>query len=171
MSVIQIRIPHFYHPVDLFCPEPEYEGTINLRGEEVGLLLDLDEVSWVGADKINAVKKMSGKLVSMDEINRRHLLREYSSPEGKVVRYYLEYHLQNVWRPTLEKRINFYNSDIEPIDQLFNRLHLDMVSFTPDEKDDVFVKFYYGVDPWLCEFAIILTFNQRGELQDILMDK
>lgn len=167
--MIQIRIPHFYHPVDLFCPEREYEGTLNLRGEEVGLLLDLDETSWVGVDKINAVKRMSGRLVTIDELNRRRLLRDYESPEGTVVRSYLENLLLNVWRPTLEKRIDFHNSHIQPIDQLFNRLHLEMVSFTPEDKA-VFASFYYCIEPWICERGIKLALNKWGEMLNMLVE-
>jgi hypothetical protein len=166
--VAKIHIPYFYRSIDPFNLEEEYEGSLMLRGKEVLLYLDV-EGAWVEPYRLEAVKKMMSRLVSMDAENRLRLRNEYIDPGGTMVRYYLQYHLEKVWRRTLEKIIDFSNKEITPIDQLFRCLHLVRITFHP-ENEDVFAIFDYCIDIDCTEYVIVLNFNLQGNLQEMTME-
>lgn len=133
-------------------------------------MLDLNfERDWIALSKLDDVKKILSRLVTMDEKNRQYLYKEFMDQEGTIVRFYLKYHLEKVWRGTLEKIIDFNNNALTPIDQLFKRLRLERVGFYP-ENDEVFAVFDYCIDPHYSETVITLNFNQQGRLQEILME-
>ena len=165
--MITVSIPYF-RPITPNCLDEEYTGGVELRGETV--MLDLNfERDWIELHKLDPVKKMVGRLITMDEKNRAYLYKEFTDPDGAIVRYYLQHLLEHVWRPTLEKRIDFHNKTITPIDQLFKCLHLERVGFYP-EKEEIIAVFDYCVDPRYSESVIAMHFNQRGELIEILME-
>lgn len=165
--MITVNIPYF-RPITPFCLEQEYTGGLDLRGEEVMLYLNF-ECDWIELHKLDPVKKMVGGIVTMDEKNRASLYKEYTDPDGAIVRYYLEHLLENVWRPTLEKRIDFHNKTIMPIDQLFKCLRLERVEFNP-ESEEGFAVFDYCVEPYFSESVIAMHFNQQGQLLEVLME-
>jgi hypothetical protein len=167
--VAKIHIPYF-DPIDPFDidEEKDYTGQLILRGKEV--LLDINiEGSWISPDKLEAVKKIMGRLVSMDAENRQQLYNEYYGRTGTMVRYYLQYHLENIWRKALEKLIDFNNKEIAPIDQLFKCLHLVRVGFYP-ENEDTFAIFDYCIDVDYTEYVIVINFDLQGKMQEMIME-
>jgi len=165
--VITVNIPYFL-PVRPYCLEDQYTGGLELRGEDV--MLDLNfERDWIEIHKLEPVKTMVGRIVSMDEKNRASLHKEYTDPDGTIVRYYLQHLLEKVWRPILEKRIDFHNKAITPIEQLLKGLRLERAGFYP-ENEDVFAVFDYCVEPHYSGSVIAMHFNSKGKLQEILME-
>ncbi len=165
----KINIPYFT-PIDPFNLEEDDEhiGELILRGKEVMLDINI-EAHWIEPYRLEAVKKMMGRLVSIDAGNRQRLYEEYIDPNGTMVRYYLQYHLEKIWRKALEQLIDFSNKEISPIDQLFKCLHLVRVGFYP-LNEDVFATFDYCLDINATEYMIVLNFNLEGNLQEMTME-
>lgn len=165
--MITVNIPYFI-PIRPYCLEDQYTGGLELRGENV--MLDINfERDWIEMYKLEPLKKMVGRIVRMDEKSRAALYKEFTDPNGAIVRYYLQHLLEKVWRPTLEKHIDFHNKTTSPIDQLFNGLRLERAGFYPED-EDVFAVFDYCVEPHYSGSVIAMHFNTQGKLQEILME-
>lgn len=171
MPVAKINIPYF-NPIDPFNldDEEEHIGELILRGKEVLLDINIESNrSWIEPYKLEAVKNIMGRIVSMDAGNRQRLHKEYIDPGGTMVRYYLQYHLEKIWRKALERLVDFDNKEISPIDQLFRCLHLVRVGFYP-ENEDVFAIFDYCIDIDYTEYVIVINYNLQGNLQEMTME-
>ncbi|WP_315815064.1 DUF2004 domain-containing protein [Paraflavitalea speifideaquila] len=164
--MITVNIPYFA-PIAINCLDEEYPGELELRGEQVRLDLNFER-DWIAAQKLEPVRKMVGRLVSMDQKSMVCLHKDYMDKDSTIVRYYLQYLLENVWRPTLQKRVDFLSPTISPMDQLFQLFRLERVGFYP-EKEEWMAVFDYFIDARYSESVIAMHYSHEGKLIEILM--
>lgn len=162
----KIELPYFGY-IDPFDLQPDYMRNMYHRGIKVGLDLNFEN-EWITPDKLFAVKKMLGSLVSLDLRNRQYLEADFRDEEG-TVRYYLEFFLKNTWKGSLVKLINYENKEIAPIDQLLKKIHLIRVGFYP-ENEDVYAVFDYSVGLKYTEYVLAVNLNELGKVEVLTME-
>ena len=166
--MLKFQLP-FFRELDLLDFEDEEMSGVEFKGIDIILDLHLENPLAVNMEQLEIAKEFLENIGEMDMKNKQYILDEYNDKNGTTVKYYLEFHLGMLWKGILVKLINFYNKEIEPIDQLLQQFHLVRIGLYP-ENEDVFAIFDYTIGWDYTDYMVVVNINSKGELSHLTME-
>lgn len=162
-----VTLPHF-GKLDLIDPESCYDAEMEFNGKEIQLDLNVEKKT-IAIKKMYAVKNILDNLGAFDKQNKQYIKSDFEDENGDTVKFYLEHHLEVAGEEELAAFIDLNDNSIEPIRQLFDKIHLKHVSFYP-ENEGGFAIFDYSLGEDFTNYLIVVITDKDGKLMEMTME-
>ena len=159
------KLPYFEN-IDLDSIDDYYNIDIEFQGHTVQLDLNFDEDTAVNAN-IDLVKKVIDNLVDYAAKAYNSILNDFKTED--TVKDYIEHHLEYIDKNELDRLLFDSDKNLSVAEQLLSKLHLERVGFYPEDKND-FAIFDYTIGREVTNYLIVVKFDSRGSVVDLIME-
>ncbi|RZK33198.1 MAG: DUF2004 domain-containing protein [Hymenobacter sp.] len=158
----------FFGQLELNSLEEYYSTKIEFNETIIGLDLNFEDKN-ITLSKAKIIKKFINNILEFDLKNKTYIQNDYKDADGDTVKFYLEFHLEELDKQELAKIIDFNNVAIEPEQQLLNKLRLVRLGFYPND-DDIFAVFDYSFGKEITNQLVVVNINNKGKLYYLTME-
>jgi hypothetical protein len=151
--------------------EEHYDAEWEVGDFEIDLDLNFEHKT-IDQDCIDNIQYFLEQIQTYDVQNQAYILNDFEKNPTGTVKEYLEFHLGELEKSTLETLIHFDNKEISLDQQLLQHLKLHRIGLYPDRKygTSCFAIFDYSISKDITNLLVVLTTNEKGEVLEIVME-
>ncbi len=157
----------YFGKIDFNKTDESYDVPTTINGSEISFDLNFIE-ERVPKKFIQPAIDFISQIELLEQNANREIVTNFN--EGKTVKEYIEHHLEEFSDEDLRVLGIDKSEDIQKQkDQMLNKIHLKRICLYPEESESYGV-FDYTINDDLTQYLIVVRFDDKGKIIEIVME-